>query len=152
MCVVIPGPWLDLGYKCLCNLPLKEYLELHHSTAYFPRRIIFWQLLRSFFGKFDSTYCSFEDIAWGKTGFYLCVLFFYEFCVQLPRYCGGIFQIVLGYAGMVPVGERTVKPVIIIPPRGTSSHPAPHYNPLYHKAQSVQTANIFTKKHFHIHV
>ena len=40
-----------------------------------------------------------------------------------------------GYAGMAPVGElRTLKPVIIIPPQGTSSHPATHYNPFYFNA------------------
>ena len=36
---------------------------------------------------------------------------------------------------MAPVGERrTLKPVIIIPPQGTSSHPATHYNPFYFNA------------------
>ena len=36
----------------------------------------------------------------------VCFFFFFEeFCVQLPRYCGGIFQIVLGYAGDGPSGR-----------------------------------------------
>ena len=38
---------------------------------------------------------------------------------------------------MAPVGERrTLKPVIIIPPQGTSSHPATHYNPFYFNAEN----------------
>ena len=42
-----------------------------------------------------------------------------------------------GYARMAPVGERrTLKPVIIIPPQGTSSHPATHYNPFYFNAEN----------------
>ena len=52
---------------------------------------------------------------------------------------------------MAPVGERrTLKPVIIIPPQGTSSHAALHYNPSYRKAQVYHLQNYLNKKkHFY---
>ena len=73
---------------------------------------------------------------------------FLGFCVLLGRYCGGIFQIEEVMRGWSLWESRTLKPVIIIPPRGTSSHALPrNHNPLYHKAQICSTKAKWWKTH-----
>ena len=75
------------------------------------------------------------------------LLLFQGFCVELSRYCGGIFQIEEEVMPGWPQWERrTLKPVIIIPPQGTSSHAALHYNPSYRKAQVYHLQNYLNKK------
>ena len=122
-----------------------------HSWLHnFQRCNVFWQLFRNALQEISLTLFSLGKFLLGCN----CVLpvsfavysssFCQGFCVELSRYCGGIFQIEEEVMPGWPQWERrTLKPVIIIPPQGTSSHAALHYNPSYHKAQVYHLQNYF---------
>ena len=118
----------------------------HYTT--FKDALYFESFSESHFRKFCMTIFSFSMFLLGCN----CVLpvsfavysssFCQGFCVELSRYCGGIFQIEEEVMPGWPQWERrTLKPVIIIPPQGTSSHAALHNNPSYHKAQIYHMQN-----------